>query len=155
MQIFLAYFGLALLGLDVPQVVAAAIAFTAYASAFLAEVWRGSIEAIPRQQWEGAASLGLDRFEQMRHVIVPQAFRIALPPTVGFAVQIVKNTSLTAIIGFTDLTRAAQLVNNATFQPFIVFGWAAAIYFALCFPLSALSRRLERKLNAGRRSLVG
>jgi polar amino acid transport system permease protein len=70
-------------------------------------------------------------------------------------VQIVKNTSLTAIIGFTDLTRAAQLVNNATFQPFIVFGWAAAIYFALCFPLSALSRRLERKLNAGRRSLVG
>jgi polar amino acid transport system permease protein len=155
MQIFLAYFGLALLGLDVPQVVAAAIAFTAYASAFLAEIWRGSIEAIPRQQWEGAASLGLDRFEQMRHVIVPQAFRIALPPTVGFAVQIVKNTSLTAIIGFTDLTRAAQLVNNATFQPFIVFGWAAAIYFALCFPLSALSRRLERKLNAGRRSLVG
>jgi polar amino acid transport system permease protein len=155
MQIFLAYFGLALLGIDVPQVVAAGIAFTAYASAFLAEIWRGSIEAIPRQQWEGSASLGLNRFEQIRHVIVPQAIRIALPPTVGFAVQIVKNTSLTAIIGFTDLARAAQLINNVTFQPFIVFGWAAAIYFGLCFPLSVVARRLERRLHAGRRSHVG
>lgn len=155
MQIFLAYFGLALFGVDVPQVVAAAIAFTAYASAFFGEIWRGSIEAIPRTQWEGSASLGLTRIEQLRYVIAPQAARIALPPTVGFAVQIVKNTSLTAIIGFTDLTRAAQLIDNVTFQPFLAFGWAAAIYFALCFPMSLLARNLERRLHAGRRSPIG
>lgn len=152
MQIFLAYFGLGLLGIDLPPVAAAAIAFTAYASAFFAEIWRGSVEAIPKPQWEGSASLGLTRLEQMRYVIVPQAARIAIAPTVGFSVQIVKNTSLAAIIGFTDLARAAQLINNVTFQPFIVFGVAAAIYFALCFPLSLLARHLERRLHAGRTS---
>lgn len=155
MQIFLAYFGLALLGFDLTPVVSAAIAFTAYASAFFAEIWRGAIEAIPRPQWEGSASLGLSRLEQMRYVIVPQAMRMALAPTVGFAVQIVKNTSLAALIGFTDLARAGQLINNVTFEPFLVFGWVAAIYFALCFPLSVLSRSLERRLHVGRPGLTG
>jgi polar amino acid transport system permease protein len=65
-------------------------------------------------------------------------------------VQIVKNTSLTALIGFTDLARAAQLINNVTFQPFLAFGWAAIFYFAICFPLSLLARNLERRLHAGR-----
>ena len=152
MQIFLVYFGLGLAGVDLPAVVAAAIAFTAYASAFLAEIWRGAIEAIPKPQWEGSASLGLTRFEQMRYVIVPQALRMALPPTVGFLVQIVKNTSLAAIIGFTDLARAGQLINNVTIMPFPVFGTVAAIYFGLCFPLSLASRWLERRLHAGRPS---
>jgi polar amino acid transport system permease protein len=154
MQIFLAYFGLGLLGIDLPPVVAVAIAFTAYASAFFADIWRGTIESIPKPQWEGSASLGLTRLEQLRYVIVPQAARIALPPTVGFAVQIVKNTSLASLIGFTDLARSAQLINNVTFEPFIVFGCTAAIYFALCFPLSLIARRLERRLNVGRPSLV-
>lgn len=154
MQIFLAYFGLALMGIDLSPVVSATIALTTYASAFFAEIWRGTIEAIPRAQWEGSSSLGLTRTEQLRYVIVPQAMRIALAPTVGFAVQIVKNTSLTAIIGFTELARASQLINNATFQPFIVFGCAAAIYFAMCFPLSILSRVLERRLHVGRAGLA-
>lgn len=149
MQIFLAYFGLGLLGFSVPPVTAAALAFTAYSSAFFAEIWRGTIEAIPKQQWEGAASIGLTRFEQLYYVIVPQAARIALAPTVGFSVQIVKNTSLAALIGFTDLARASQLINNVTFQPFQVFGVAAAIYFALCFPISLLARSLERRLHVG------
>jgi polar amino acid transport system permease protein len=154
MQIFLAYFGMALLGVDLSPLVSATLALTTYASAFSAEIWRGTIEAIPRAQWEGSSSLGLTRTEQMRYVIVPQAMRIALAPTVGFAVQIVKNTSLTALIGFTELTRASQLINNVTFQPFIVFGCAAAIYFALCFPLSVLSRKLERRLHVGRTSFA-
>ena len=93
MQIFLAYFGLGLLGIDLPPVIAAALAFTAYASAFFAEIWRGAVESIPKPQWEGAASIGLTRFEQLYYVIVPQAIRIAVAPTVGFSVQIVKNTS--------------------------------------------------------------
>jgi len=150
MQIFLAYFGLGLLGVDLPPVMAAGLAFTTYAGAFFAEIWRGTIETIPKPQWEGAASLGLNRFEQLYYVIIPQAARIALAPTVGFLVQIVKNTSLAALIGFTDLARASQLINNVTFQPFHVFGVAAAIYFALCYPISLLARSFERRLHVGR-----
>jgi polar amino acid transport system permease protein len=81
-------------------------------------------------------------------VILPQAFRIAIPPTVGFLVQILKGTSLASIIGFTELTRAAQMVNNATFRPFIVYALVAALYFILCWPLSLLSQRLEHRLDS-------
>lgn len=151
-QIFLAYFGLALLGIDLPPIVAAAIALTGYASAFFGEIWRGAVESIPKPQWEGSASLGLTRFEQIRYVIAPQAMRIALPPTVGFAVQIVKNTSLAAIIGLTEVTRVAQFINNVLIDPITIFGTAAAIYFVLCFPLSVLSRYFERRLHVDRPS---
>lgn len=149
-QLFIWYFGLSLAGTNVPPLVAAGIAFTLNSSAFLAEIWRGAIEAIPRPQWEGAASLGLTRMEQIRHVIVPQAIRIALAPTVGFMVQIIKNTSLAALIGFVELMRQGQLITNVTFEPFPIYMTAGAIYFVICFPLSVCSRYLERKFNAGR-----
>lgn len=149
--LFLFYFGLDIMGLRLPAIVSAALGLVLYASSFLAEIWRGCLEAIPRAQWEAAEALALTTWQRMRHVILPQAVRIAIPPTVGFLVQIVKNTSLTAIIGFVELSRAGQLVNNATFQPFAVFLTVAAIYFAICFPLSEASQRLERKLNVARR----
>ena len=153
-QLFIWYFGISLLGVFLPPIVAAALALTLYSSAFFAEVWRGSIEAIPRPQWEGSAALGLSRLQQLYYVIVPQAIRLATPSTVGFMVQIVKNTSLTALIGFVELARAGQLINNVTFEPLPVFGCIATFYFLICFPLSALSRRLERRLHVGR-ALVG
>lgn len=84
----------------------------------------------------------------MRHVILPQAGRIAIPPTVGFLVQLIKATSLASIIGFVELTRTAQVINNAAFQPFTIFGLVALIYFLLCWPLSHYSKRMERKLAA-------
>jgi polar amino acid transport system permease protein len=152
MQMFLAYFGLGLLGFNLPPLVSAGLALTAYASAYFAEIWRGAVESIPRAQWEGGASLGLSRFEQIRYVIVPQAVRIALPSTVGFSVQIVKNTSLAAIIGFAELARTAQLINNMVFDPLKIFVLAALIYFGLCYPLSKLSRYFERRLHVNRPS---
>ena len=152
MQLFLCFFGLALLGLDVPPLAAAAVALTLYASAFLGEIWRGCVEAIPKGQWEASASLALTYTEQMRHVILPQALRIAVAPTVGFAVQVVKGTALASIIGFVELTKAGTMINNATFRSFLVYGLVALIYFALCFPLSWFSRRLERRLNVARSS---
>jgi polar amino acid transport system permease protein len=152
MQLFLCFFGLALLGIDVPPLAAAAVALTLYASAFLGEIWRGCVEAIPKGQWEASASLALSYPEQMRHVILPQALRIAVAPTVGFAVQVVKGTALASIIGFVELTKAGTMINNATFQSFLVYGLVALIYFALCFPLSWFSRRLERRLNVARSS---
>lgn len=149
-QLFVFYFGFSIFGYDVSAWVAAGAALSFYASAFLAEIWRGCIQAIPRTQWEASAALGLSFLEQLRYVIMPQALRIAIPPTVGFLVQLVKNTSLASVIGFIELTRAGQIVTGATFQPFLVYTCVAAIYFAMCFPLSLLSRRLERSLHVAR-----
>jgi polar amino acid transport system permease protein len=148
--LFLSYFGLSLVGLRLDPLVAAGISLTFYVGAFLGEIWRGCIEAVPRTQWEASDCLGLNRLQQYTYVILPQAIRIATPPTVGFMVQVVKNTSLASIIGFVELTRAGQIVNNSTFQPFLVFLFVAAIYFAICYPLSVTSRALERKMNAAR-----
>jgi polar amino acid transport system permease protein len=147
MQLFLVFFGLGLLGINVSPWLAASLALTLFSSAFLAEIWRGSVEAIPRGQWLAGASLGMGFFAQLRHVVLPQALRIALPPTVGFCVQIVKGTALASIIGFVELTKAGTMITNATFKPFLVYGCVALIYFALCFPLSVAARRIERKLQ--------
>ena len=146
MQLFLVYFGLPLLGIDVSAWLAAAACLTLYSSAFLTDIWRGSVEAIPRGQWEGSASLGLHYLSQLRLVILPQAARLATPPTVGFLVQLVKSTALASIVGYHELTKTAQILTNATFQPFIIFGLVAVIYFFICFPLTQWSRGLEKRL---------
>ena len=148
--LFLSYFGLGILGLKLEPIVAAALALTVYAAAFLGEIWRGCIEAVPKTQWEASDCLGLNRAQQYAWVILPQAVRIAIPPTVGFMVQIVKNTSLASVIGFVELARAGQIVNNSTFEPFVIFCVVAAIYFALCYPLSLTARALERRAHVGR-----
>ena len=148
MQLFLFYFGLALLGIDTSALFAAALCLTLYASAYLTEIWRGCIAAIPQGQWEASASLAMGLREQLRYVIVPQAARIAVAPTVGFLVQVIKGTALASVIGFVEVTKAGQMISNATFQPFLAYGCVALLYFALCFPLSLCSRRLERRLNA-------
>lgn len=149
---FLGYFGFTMLGFQgLPAIVAAGVAMTLFASAYLGEIWRGCIEAVPRTQWEAAECLGLSRWGQLRFVVLPQALRIAVPPTVGFSVQIVKNTSLASVVGFVELAQAGKLVNNSTFQPLIVYVLVACLYFVMCWPLSLWSRRLERKLNVGRR----
>ena len=148
--LFLAYYGLSMLGFDLPPIVAASISMAFYASAYLGEIWRGCIQAVPWQQWEASTALAFSRPQQYRYIILPQAMRIAVAPTVGFIVQLVKNTSIVSIIGVIELARAGNLVNNATFQPFKVFGTVALIYFAICWPISLLARRLEGKLNASR-----
>ena len=149
MQLFLAYYGLAvLMGVRLDPWPAVTLAFTLYAAAYLGEIWRGAIEAIPRQQWEAAAALPLSPAAQLRYVILPQALRIAIPPTVGFLVQLIKGTSVASIIGFVELTRAGQLMVNVTFQPMIVYPLIAVLYFILCWPLSLLAGQLERKIDA-------
>jgi polar amino acid transport system permease protein len=145
MQLFLAYFGMTILGFSVNPLVAAMVALTAHASAYLGEIWRGCIEAVPSGQSEAATALGLRYLNRMRCVVLPQAARIAVPPTVGFLVQLLKETSLASIIGFVELTRQAQIIDSVTFRPFLVFSIVAAIYFAMCWPLSLAARRLERK----------
>lgn len=152
MQLFIAFFGLGLFGIDVPAWLAAGFALILWTAAFLAEIWRGCVESIFKGQWEASASLGMGRLQQMRYVIFPQALKIAVPPTVGFSVQVIKGTALTSIIGFVELSKAGTVVTNATFQPFVVYGFVALIYFALCWPLSKSSQILERKLNVAHRN---
>ena len=148
MQLFVVYFGLPLLGLSPPAWGAVAVALTAHASAFLGEIWRGAIQAVPRGQSEAAHALGLDYRARMRDVILPQAMRLSLPATIGFLVQLLKGTSLAAIVGFIELTRAGQIVSNQTFRPLLVFGIVGLVYFALCWPLSLWGRRIESRLAA-------
>ncbi|KQZ15010.1 MULTISPECIES: amino acid ABC transporter permease [unclassified Mesorhizobium] len=152
MQLFLAFFGLGLFGIDVPPWLAAGTALILWTAAFLAEIWRGCVEAVVKGQWEASASLGMGYLQQMRWVILPQAFKIAIPPTVGFSVQVIKGTALTSIIGFVELSKAGTVVTNATFEPFTVYGFVALIYFAICWPLSKSSQMLERKLNVAHRN---
>ena len=148
--LFVIFFGLPLIGISVNPWLAAAVAFSIYGSAFLGEIWRGALISISTTQWEAGASLGLSLFEQLRHVIIPQSVRVAIPPTVGFLVQLIKNTSLAATIGLVELTREGQLTSASTYKPFAVYTCVAIIYFLLCFPLTQWSRSIERKLDVAR-----
>lgn len=148
--LFIFYFGLSIAGLSVNAWTAAALAYSIYGGAFLGEIWRGALVAVPTTQWEAGASLGLTYLQQMRSIIMPQAVRIAIPPTIGFLVQLIKNTSLAATIGFVELTREGQLTSASTYKPFAVYVTVACIYFLICFPLTQWSRRLEEHFNVTR-----
>jgi polar amino acid transport system permease protein len=148
MQLFLVFFGLALFGIEVPAWLAAGLTLMLWSSAYLAEIWRGCVEAINKGQWEASTVLAMSYGQQMRHIILPQALRIAIAPTVGFSVQIVKSTAVTSLIGFVELSKAGTVITNATFQPFLVYAVVGIMYFILCYPLSLYSQSLQRKLNA-------
>jgi polar amino acid transport system permease protein len=148
--LFMSFFGLPALGWQISPLVAAGVSLTIYVSAYLGETWRACIQSVPRAQWEAAECLALTRTQRMRMVVLPQAIRIATPPTVGFMVQIVKNTSLASVVGFVELARSGQIINNSVFEPFLVYVIIAALYFAMCFPLSRWSQRLERRGAAPR-----
>lgn len=143
MQLFLVYFGLTTVGVRVDPWTAAAIALAMHASAYLGDIWRGCVEAVPTGQSEASWALGLNYIDKMRLIVLPQAARIAVAPTVGFLVQLIKGTSLTSIIGFIELVRAGQIIANATFQPFLVYSVVGACFFFICWPLSLLAQRLE------------
>jgi polar amino acid transport system permease protein len=149
-QLFLAYYGLGLLGINTSAWVAAGAGLTLYASAFLTEIWRGCVASIPLGQWEASTSLAMNFREQLRHIILPQAVKIAIAPTVGFLVQVIKGTALASVIGFMELTKTGKSIANATFNPFLVFSCVALVYFAICYPVSLYAKSLERKLNAAR-----
>jgi polar amino acid transport system permease protein len=148
MQLFLAFYGLPVFGLRVNPWIAVTIGLTLNASAFLGETWRGGIQAVPRGQTEAAGALGLSYLSLMRDVVLPQAFRLSMAPTVGFLVQLVKGTSLASIIGFVELSRSAQIVSSTTYKPLLAYGVAGLFYFVICFPLSRFSARLEQRLAA-------
>jgi polar amino acid transport system permease protein len=149
LQLFMVYYGLALLDFPLDPWIAVAIGFTLNASAFLGEIWRGSIETVPKGQSEAAKALGLRYWPRMRLVVLPQALRTSIPSTVGFLVQLIKGTSLAAIIGFTELARTGQQLSNITYRPLLVYSVIGAVYFVICWPVSWFGRRMERRLATG------
>jgi polar amino acid transport system permease protein len=148
--LFLSYFGLAAIGFRTSPLASAGFSLAIYAAAYLGEIWRGAILSVPKPQWEAAEGLALSRTQRLAKVILPQAIRIATPPTVGFMVQIIKNSSLASVVGFVELMRSGQIVNNSLFEPFMIYAIIAVTYFAMCYPLSLFSQRLERRVARGR-----
>ena len=142
------FFGIPVfLDINVPALAAVGAAYSIWAASFFGEIWRAGIQSIKKSQWEAAACLGISRWQQFRYVIAPQSMRVALPPTISFVVQMIKGTSLAAIVGFVEVTRAGQITSAATFQPLLVYSVVGAIYFSVCFPLTIWSRKLEDRIH--------
>jgi His/Glu/Gln/Arg/opine family amino acid ABC transporter permease subunit len=145
--IFFIFFGLPALGVKLATFPAAVLALGLWMTVNTAEVVRGGIQSIARGQFEAARSVGLGELQTIRHVIFPQAVRRMIPPFVGLCTILVKDTSLAAIIGVFELTRAAQETIERTFRSFEIYLAAAAIYFVVCFPLTRLAQRFEARLR--------
>ena len=145
--IFFIFFGLPAIGLKIPTFPSAVLAMSLWMTVNTAEVVRGGIQSIPHGQLEAARSTGLSGLQAMRYVIFPQAVRRMIPSFVGLCTILVKDTSLAAIIGVFELTRAAQETIERTFRSFEIYLAAAAIYFAICFPLTQLAQRAEARLQ--------
>ena len=146
-----------LIGLGIPKLfqqhidpwIAAALALTLFTSAYLSEVWRGAIIAIPRGQWEASMALNLSFYQTLRLVILPQAVKFSIAPTISFLIQIIKGTSLCYIIGFQDLMLIGKRWANSPVpgsEPFIIFPVMALFYFCLCYPLAIFAKRIEKKI---------
>lgn len=144
--LFFIFFGLPALGIKIPTFPAAVLAMSLWMTVNTAEVVRGGIQSIPRGQFEAGRSAGLSELQLMRHVIFPQAVRRMIPPFVGLCTILVKDTSLAAIIGVFELTRAAQETIERTLRSFEIYLAAAALYFVVCFPLTRLAQRAEARL---------
>jgi polar amino acid transport system permease protein len=147
LQIFMFYYGLKILGIRMPALLSASMAFVFNVAANVGETLRGIILSIPKSQWEAAACLGLPHLAQLRYVILPQVVRAAIPPSIGIMVGLIKDTSLASIIGFVELTRSGALIMAVTMNPYTAFPLIAGIYFLVCFPLTQTSRWLEKALT--------
>jgi len=124
----------------------AIVALSVYAGAYMAEIFRGSIEAIPKGQEEAAEALGMGYFLKFRHVILPQAMKIAAPPAIGFLISLVKASALVSVIGFIELTKAGRIISTINQEPLQTFLVVAALYFIVSYPISLLGRWYERRL---------
>lgn len=147
MQLFFVYFGIPMLGYNVDRLYAAIVAISLYSGAYVAEVFRAGVESVHRGQLEAAAALGISRVQRLRHIVAPQGIRVALPPLIGVYVAVIKDTSLATIIGYNELMRTTQDLVLRTNRPIEVFISAGVLYFIICYPISLVSRRLERHVG--------
>jgi polar amino acid transport system permease protein len=136
-----------MLGRSLPEFSVALAAFVIFEAAYLGEIVRAGIQSVPRGQVEAATATGLSRRQTMRHVVLPQALRNMIPALVTQFIVLLKDTSLASIIGYVDLTKAAQIVNNREIRPFELYLFIAVVYWLCSFAMSRYARRLEYRLN--------
>ena len=144
--LMLVFFISQLSGLDLPLFVVALIAVFLIATAYLAEIIRSGLESVHKNQWDAATAMNFSLFETVRHVIVPQAWRVILPPAFGFFVLFIKDTALASQIGVIELTFAGKVLNNKGFPAALVFGTLLLIYFLISYPLTRFGAHLEARL---------
>lgn len=142
------FFGLPFVGINLSPISSGMIGLSVYSIAYLAEIVRTGIESIAKTQWEGATALGFSYLQTMRAVILPQAIKIMLPPSAGFFIGLIKDSSLCSVIGFVELARAGRIVVEKTHQSLLVFGLVAVLYFIICYPLSVVTQKMEKALRA-------
>lgn len=145
--IFFAYFGIPLMfpSLDLSAFVTAVFALSVFAAAYMAEIFRGSINAVAQGQSEAAEALGLSYGLKYRYVIMPQAMKVAVPPGIGFLIALVKDSSLVTVIGFIELTHTGTIISNLTADPIMTYSVVAAFYFVICYGVSRLGRMYENR----------
>jgi polar amino acid transport system permease protein len=144
--LMLVFFAFQLSGFDLPLMGVALIAIFLIASAYLAEIIRAGFESVHPNQWDAAAAMNFSMLETIRYVIVPQAWRVILPPAFGFFILFIKDTALASQIGVIELTYAGKVLNNKGFSAALVFGTLLALYFLISYPLARLGARLEARL---------
>ncbi|HET9295594.1 MAG TPA: amino acid ABC transporter permease [Candidatus Binatia bacterium] len=136
-----------LLKISLPEYGVALTAFVIFEAAYLAEIIRAGIQSVPQGQLEAAAATGLSRGRTMRHIVLPQALRNMIPALVTQFIVLLKDTSLASIIGYIDLTKAAQIVNNREIRPFELYLFIAVVYWCFSYAMSRYAQRLERRLS--------
>lgn len=146
-QIFLIFFILPELGIELDALSAGIIALSNLNACFICEIVVAGIRSVPKGQVEAALASGLSPWQRLRQVVLPQAMRVALPPLVGQYVLLIKDSSVVSAIGLTDLTRVGWLVVQRVPNGLLVFGLVGVGYFAVCYPLILLARRLERRMH--------
>jgi len=145
-QIFIIFFILPEWGIQLQAFPAAILALTILGTAFICEIVAGGIKAVPKGQWEAATSSGLNLYQQLRYVIVPQSLQTILPPLVGQYVLLIKDSSVVSVIGVMDLTRVGWVTVNRIPEGLMVFSLVGLLYFSISYPLIRLSNRLEKKM---------
>ena len=147
LQLFIIYYGLPSMGVTIDPFPSAVIAFTLNVGGYASEVVRAAILAVPRGQWEAAATVGMGYPTTLRRIVLPQATRVAVPPLSNTLIALVKDTSLASTIQVTELLRKAQEVAAPTFEFFTLYGVAAVYYWVICLALSFTQSRLETRLD--------
>ena len=146
-QLFLIFYGLPSAGITLDAFTAAVIGFTLNVGAYTSEVIRATLDAVPKGQWEASYSIGMNWFQAMRRIVLPQAARIAVPPLSNTFISLVKDTSLAAAVTVPELFQAAQRIAAATYEPLILYIETAVIYLLFSSVLSALQNKLEARLT--------
>ena len=147
-QLYLVFFVLPSFGITLNPLQAGILALAFHNGAYIAEIIRSGIEAIPKEQSDAAISLGMTPFLKMKLIILPQALRIVIPPLMGQIMILIKDTSITSLIGIFELTKVGRELTVASrFNPIVVYTWVSFFYFIICYTLYVLSIKLEKKLR--------